>query len=126
MKKLLTTALSITIFGSASYAQEAKDNANDIWYVWIDTTTGANGQTSRILSKQAFKIGCCVKSPKYRKLLKKTTKWIRNDVENNYNGDSPLSKIQDADLAATMIKEASEQNGKSSKLIMVDYLEKCE
>ena len=111
---------------AASHAQEAKDSTNDIWYVWIDTTTGAEGQTSRIVSKQAFKISCCVKSPKYRRLLKKTEKWIQKNVDKNYEGESPLNKIQDANLAATMIKEASGQNTDGARLILVDYQEKCD
>ncbi|MCG8323563.1 MAG: hypothetical protein MI921_28970 [Cytophagales bacterium] len=125
MKKIIITALFLSLSGIASHAQETTDNTNDIWYAWIDTTTGAEGKTSRILSKQAFEISCCVKSPKYRRLLKKTEKWIQKNVDKNYKGESPLNKIQDANLAAAMIKEASEQNAGGSKLILVEFREKC-
>lgn len=125
MKKVFITALFVCSFLVVSHAQEANDSTNDIWYVWIDTTTGAEGQTSRILSKEAFKISCCVKSPKYRRLLKKTEKWIQKNVDKDYKGESPLNKIQDANLAATMIREATGQNQDGPKLILVDYQEKC-
>ena len=125
MKKVFLITVFICLFAAASYAQEAQENSSDIWYVWIDTTTGTGGQTSRILSNQAFKISCCVKSPKYRRLLKKTEKWIQKNVDKNYNGESPLNKIQDAGLAETMIREASAQNQEGSKLIRVDYQERC-
>lgn len=125
MKKVFVTTVFICLFAVASYAQEAQENSSDIWYVWIDTTTGTGEQASRILSNQAFKISCCVKSPKYRRLLKKTEKWIQKNVDKNYNGESPLNKIQDAALAETMIREALAQDQKGSKLIRVDYQEKC-
>lgn len=125
MKKIIITTLFLCLSGIASHAQETKDNTNDIWYVWIDTTTGMKGKTSGILSKQAFEISCCVKSPKYRRILKKTEKWIQKNIDKNYRGESPLNKIQDVNLAATMIKEASEPNAEGAKLILVDYQEKC-
>lgn len=126
MKKVFITIFFFCLLTVTSYAQEATDNAGDIWYVWIDTRIETEGQTSRILSKEAFKIGCCVKSPKYRRLLRKAEKWIQKNVDKDYTGESPLNKIQDAGLAAAMIKEAGEQKPGEARLILVDYQEKCE
>ncbi|MDN5211169.1 hypothetical protein QQ020_03880 [Fulvivirgaceae bacterium BMA12] len=125
MKNIFVIALFSCLLAIEGQAQETKDTTNDTWFVWIDATAQSDGQTSRIVSNEPFKITCCVKSPKYRKLLKRAEKWIQKNVDENYRGESPLGKIQDADLALTMIKEATEQNTPGTKLIRVDYKEKC-
>ncbi len=97
---------------------KGQDDANkDRWYVWLDTEVSGN---KRIVS-DVFEINCCVKSPKYRRLTKKTEKWIRKNFDPNYVGTDPLQKIPDEGLAEEMNKQA-----KTSKQVqVVEFKEIC-
>lgn len=105
---------------TTSYAQDVVDK--DTWYVWLDTYAEVDGEKKRLVSEKVTVINCCVKSPKYRKLLKTTVKWIRKNVDENYKGEeSPLGKIQDKSLAEISLKKAQEAEG----VHLVSYSEVC-
>lgn len=124
MKKLSILLVFACLLPLAASAQDQNAADKDIWFVWIDTETEIDGAPTRIVSKQPFKISCCLKSPKYRKLLKKAEKWIIKNVDKNYQG-GPLNKIQDMELARSMIKQASEGASTGKNLIFVDFTEEC-
>lgn len=75
MKRCGLLLLILVGFISTSKAQESADK--DIWYVWVDTYAQVDGVKKRVVSQKVSMISCCVKSPKYTRLLKTTTKWIR-------------------------------------------------
>ena len=119
MKKY--AVLFVLIFGFISVSK-AQEESKDIWYIWVDTYAQVDGVEKRIVSKELTKIDCCVKSPKYRKLLKSTVKWIRKDIDENYDGENPpLSKVQDKSLAQAALDKAQ----KHSDAHLVEYTRTC-
>lgn len=117
IKELFTVLILFIVSINTATAQEAAKD--DTWYVWMDTEV--NNSQTRIVS-EVFVINCCVKSPKYRKLVKKAGKWIRKNVDESYAGTDPLKKIQDEQLAREMmIRTSTRDNVK-----LVDYSGSCQ
>ena len=75
----------------------------------------------KIVSNVPMMITCCPKSAKYRKFVKKTAKWITENVAADYNGELSLMKIQDKDLANQTIANLKETEG----VIIIDYTADC-
>lgn len=124
MKNIIAFCFICFLSGNNLHAQTTAPPAN-LWYVWIDTEVEINGKISRVISNQPFEITCCVKSPKYRKLLKKTEKWIQQELKTKSNGDNVLKKIQDQSLAREMIKRSITTQDDSKSVIRVEYEATC-
>jgi len=105
--------------------EKEEDNTTEIWYVWIDVETNINGEATRVVSKSPVKITCCVKSPKYRKYVKKAEKWFQKNIDGDFHGETVINKIQDFTLAMDMIAKASEVETAGLKLMQVDFEEPC-
>ena len=75
----------------------------------------------QIVSNEPMVITCCPKSAKYRKFVKKTAKWITQNVATEYNGELSLMKIQDIDLANQTIARLKETDG----VLIIDYAADC-
>jgi hypothetical protein len=123
MKKtliLFTATFIICGFSQVAKAQESSTK-NETWYVWIDTEVPIDNKMVKIVSNEAMVITCCPKSGKYRKFVKKTAKWITENVAADYNGELSLMKIQDMDLANQTIAKLKETDG----VLIVDYAAAC-
>ena len=123
MKKrlfLITGILILTGFSQSVLAQETSP-ANDTWYVWIDTEVPIDNKMVKIVSKEPMVITCCPKSAKYRKFVKKTAKWITENIAEDYNGELSMMKIQDQELANQTIARLKETDG----VIIVDFTAAC-
>ncbi|TRX61837.1 hypothetical protein FNH22_03415 [Fulvivirga sp. M361] len=113
---MIITFLSSATSGRSQSTDTAAES--DTWYVWMDAKV--NKGAKRVVSNM-FVIDCCVKSPKYRKLLRQAEKWIRKNVDESYSGEDPLKKIQDEKLALAMVTRAkSEENAE-----VVDFQATC-
>ena len=123
MKKtlvLITTIIILSGFSQSLLAQESNAN-NETWYVWIDTEVPIDNKMVKVVSNEPMVITCCPKSAKYRKFVKKTAKWITENISEDYNGELSLMKIQDQDLAKQTIARLKEVDG----VIIVDYVAAC-
>ena len=123
MKKtlFLINALILLIgFSQLALAQEASTK-NETWYVWIDAEVPIENKMVKIVSNEPMVITCCPKSAKYRKFVKKTAKWITENVSADYNGELSLMKIQDKDLANQTIANLKETDG----VRIIDYVADC-
>ena len=123
MKKTLLFFISLILligFSQLALAQEASTK-NETWYVWIDTEVPIENKIVKIVSNKPMVITCCPKSAKYRKFVKKTAKWITENVAADYNGELSLMKIQDKDLANQTIANLKETEG----VIIIDYTADC-
>ena len=123
MKKtliLITATFIICGFSQVAKAQESSTK-NETWYVWIDTEVPIDNKMVKIVSNEAMVITCCPKSSKYRKFVKKTAKWITENVAADYNGELSLMKIQDMDLANQTIAKLKETDG----VLIIDYAVAC-
>ena len=123
MKKtltLITTLILLSGLGHLAKAQESSTK-NETWYVWIDTEVPIDNKMVKIVSNEAMVITCCPKSAKYRKFVKKTAKWITENVAADYNGELSLMKIQDMDLANQTIAKLKETDG----VLIIDYAATC-
>jgi len=113
MKKLPLFVIALcTLFllNMSLYAQSTKA-AKEIWYVWIDTEVPIDGKLVRIISNRPSEISCCLKSPKYRKFVKKTNKWIVKNISPQFKDHLSLYKIQDLLLAEEMVATAKLEEG---------------
>lgn len=123
MKKtlfLINTLILLFGFSQLALAQEASTK-NETWYVWIDTEVPIENKMVKIVSNEPMVITCCPKSAKYRKFVKKTAKWITENVAADYNGELSLMKIQDKDLANQTIANLKETDG----VRIIDYVADC-
>jgi hypothetical protein len=122
MKKILilSTALILSGFNQLALAQESVDKS-ETWYVWIDTEVPIDNKMVKIVSNEPMIITCCPKSAKYRKFVKKTAKWLTENVSDDYNGELSLMKIQDQDLALQTIARLKESTG----VLVIDYIAAC-
>ena len=123
MKKTILFISAFVIlcgFSQLALAQES-DAKNETWYVWIDTEVPIDNKMVKIVSSQPMVITCCPKSSKYRKFVKKTAKWITENVAAEYNGELSLMKIQDMDLANETIAKLKETDG----VLIIDYAAAC-
>jgi hypothetical protein len=116
----IATAFLLVGYSHISYAQE-KNTDNETWYVWIDTEVPIDNKMVKIVSKEPMVITCCPKSGKYRKFVKKTAKWITQNIAADYNGELSLMKIQDIDLAKQTIARLKETAG----VLIIDYVATC-
>jgi len=123
MKKTLLLIAGFLIFAGFTQSVLAQEStaANDTWYVWIDTEVPLDDKMVKIVSNEPMVITCCPKSSKYRKFVKKTAKWITENISEAYNGELSLMKIQDQDLANETIAQLKELDG----VIIVDYVAAC-
>ena len=123
MKKILLVINSLILligFSQMALAQEVSTK-NETWYVWIDTEVPIENKIVKIVSNEPMVITCCPKSAKYRKFVKKTAKWITENVAADYNGELSLMKIQDKDLANQTIANLKETEG----VIIINYTADC-
>ncbi len=116
----ITTFLILSGFSQSTFAQESS-TSNDTWYVWVDTEVPINNKMVRIVSGEPMTITCCPKSAKYRKFVKKTAKWLVQNVSADYNGELSLMKIQDQDLAYQTIAALKERED----VLVVNYTAEC-
>ena len=117
---LSSVLLIIGGFNQFAQAQEA-ESTNETWYVWIDTEVPIDNKMVKIVSNEPMVITCCPKSSKYRKFVKKTAKWITQNIAADYNGELSLMKIQDQDLAMQTIARLKEAEG----VMVIDYVGVC-
>ena len=123
MKKtlfLINTLILLFGFSQLALAQEASTK-NETWYVWIDTEVPIENKMVKIVSNEPMVITCCPKSAKYRKFVKKTAKWITENVALDYNGELSLMKIQDKDLANQTLANLKETDG----VRIINYVADC-
>ena len=104
----------------------AQDDEPEIWYVWLDAQATVDGKPTRIVGDVAFSITCCIKSPDYSRLEKKAARWIRDNYDENYDGRISLKKIQDADLASSVISWAKGDAENGKDVLIVEYADECE
>jgi len=116
----IATLLMLGGFSQFAMAQNSS-TSNDTWYVWIDTEVPIDGSMVKIVSNELMVITCCPKSAKYRKFVRKTAKWIVENVSADYNGELSLMKIQDETLALASIKTLMANEG----VLVVDYSSSC-
>ena len=115
--KIRIIAILILSLISQLVAAQSKEADVETWYVWIDTDVSVDNQSMRLISSEPVAITCCVKSPKYRRYLKKTATWIQKNVDPTYSSESGIKKLQDLDLANQMINDAkTTENAK-----IIDY-----
>ena len=123
MKKtllLISASIVLCCLSQLAWAQESVDK-NETWYVWIDTEVPIENKMVKVVSNEPMVITCCPKSAKYRKFVKKTAKWITENVAADYNGELSLMKIQDKELADQTIANLKETEG----ALIVDYVAVC-
>jgi hypothetical protein len=101
-------------------AQESSSK-DETWYVWIDTEVPIDGKMTKIVSKEPMVITCCPKSAKYRKFVKKTAKWLTQNIAADYDGELSLMKIQDEEMAKLSISKLKETSG----IRIIDYTAAC-
>jgi len=117
--KYVLASLFIFISFSVAFAQE------DIWYVWVDTQINKGGEVVRLVSNEPIRITCCVKSPKFKRLQKKTAKWIKDNYDQNFDLESPLKNIEDKSLAFTVIGDAEKKAESGENILMIKYTTSC-
>ena len=123
MKKpaIIFLTLGILFLFSQSVKAQSTEETNDTWYVWIDVTVQIDNKPTRLISSEPLTITCCPQSAKYRKFVKKTSKWLIDNVAPEFDGELALSKIQDLSLANEMIDKAKQ----SDNVRIVDYQGSC-
>jgi hypothetical protein len=115
--------LLIIILGGmsvASYGQETAEPKNDTWYVWLHATATIDGKETLVVSKDVFTTYCCVNSPKFAKVLKRTEKWMKKNIDPAFTG-STLQKVQDLELANQTLARLKATEG----VHIVDFIETC-
>jgi hypothetical protein len=121
-RTILLSGLLLIVCGINHFAQaQETDATNDTWYVWIDTEVPIDNKMVKIVSNEPIIITCCPKSAKYRKFVKKTAKWLTENVSEDYNGELSLMKIQDEELALQTIARLKESTG----ILVIDYVAAC-
>ena len=119
MKKLVFF-LVVTFISVGANAQENPEQKNDTWYVWLHTTATIDGKETTVVSKEVFTTYCCVNSSKFAKVIKRSRKWMQQNVDPSYVG-SPLQKVQDLELA----KQTLEKLKATAGVHIVDFSESC-
>ena len=108
----------------AEFSDAPVPSQDEIWYVWIDTQTNIDGTDKRLVSREPFTITCCVKSGKYSRLEKETSKWIKKNFDPDFKYTA-LKNIQDESLALLVIEKAVRASQENDSIIIVDYLRDC-
>jgi hypothetical protein len=123
MKKpaIILISIGIMLLFSQSAKAQSSEETNDTWYVWVDVTVPIDEKPTRLISSELLTITCCPQSAKYRKFVKKTSKWLIANVAPEFNGELALSKIQDLSLAKEMIDKAKQ----SDNARIIDYQGSC-
>jgi hypothetical protein len=123
MKKpaIILISIGIMYLFSQSAKAQSSEETNDTWYVWVDVTVPIDEKPTRLISSEPLTITCCPQSAKYRKFVKKTSKWLIANVAPEFNGELALSKIQDFSLAKEMIDKAKQ----SDNARIIDYQGSC-
>ena len=123
MKKTSIFLIALIVLGLSAQVTQAqnKEPKNDTWYVWVDTKVPIDKNMVQIISDEPMVITCCLQSAKYRKFVKKTAKWITENISTEYNGELSLMKIQDKDLAYETIARIKETAG----VVVIDYKAVC-
>ena len=121
-RTILLSSVLLIIGGFSQFAQaQEAESTNETWCVWIDTEVPIDNKMVKIVSNEPMVITCCPKSSKYRKFVKKTAKWITQNIAVDYNGELSLMKIQDQDLALQTIARLKETDG----VMVIDYVAVC-
>ena len=119
MKKItLIVLIGLSTLGAK--AQESSESVNDTWYVWLQATAMVDGQQKVVVSKDVFTTYCCVNSPKFAKVLKRSEKWMKKNIDPDYSG-TPLQKVQDLNLAKQTLEKLKAVDG----VHIVDFSETC-
>ena len=123
MKKTLLLISALIVLCGLSQSAWAQDSVakSETWYVWVDTEVPIENKMVKVVSNESMVITCCPKSAKYRKFVKKTAKWITENVAADYNGELSLMKIQDKELADQTIANLKETEG----VLIIDYVAAC-
>ena len=119
MKKLFVIII-INFLTVAGHAQEKSETTNDTWYVWLHATATIDGKETIVVSEEVFTTYCCVNSPKFARVLKRSEKWMKKNVDPSYTG-SPLQKVQDPDLARQTLEKLKAIEG----VRVVAFTESC-
>lgn len=120
---LLMGYLSLSLMARA---QTDDQPSPDVWYVWIDTEAKIDGTMHRLISDKPIMITCCVKSAKYRRLVKHASKWLRKNYVPDFSGQLALMKLQDRELAEKIVSDI-QRGVKPSKypVKVVTYRARC-
>ena len=108
----------LLFMGRPALAQKAEVEIN---YLWIDAVVNIDGKETRIVSDEVTKITCCMKSPKYNRVSKKASKWIKENIDGNYSGMSPLRSLLDVELASTIVNEPIAKSEEVDNIRIVSY-----
>ena len=119
IKKIVFT-LMMGFLCTVASAQEKSETENDTWYVWLHTTASIDGKETVIISKDVFTTYCCVNSPKFARVLKRSEKWMQKNIDPAYTG-TPLQKVQDLELARQTLEKLKSMDG----VQIVDFKETC-
>ena len=112
--------LFFSVITVASNAQEKSEPKNDTWYVWLHATATIDGKETIVVSKDVFTTYCCVNSPKFARVLKRSEKWMKKNIDPAFTG-SPLQKVQDLELAKQTLAKLKAIDG----VQVVDFTESC-
>jgi len=124
--KMLHSAFLVILLNFSFMAKAQTQQTQDIWYVWIDTDVTIDGTIYRVISDKPILITCCIKSAKYRKLVKKSSKWIKDNISKTYDGKLELMKLQDRQLAEKIVSDIQLGNTPSvHPLKIVKYRFRC-
>ena len=118
---IIFLSLGIMFLLSQSVRAQSTEDSNDTWYVWIDVTVQIDNEPTRLISSEPLTITCCPQSAKYRKFVKKTSKWLIENIAPEFDGELALSKIQDLSLAKEMVNKAKQ----SENARIIDYQGSC-
>ncbi|MEQ9426158.1 MAG: hypothetical protein RJQ09_17170 [Cyclobacteriaceae bacterium] len=121
MKKLF----SILILALIPLFVSAQKSPPEINYIWIDTFVNIDGEQTRLVSENVVEISCCMKSPKYSRVSKKATQWVKENYDSNYSGEIAFKSLQDEALAMKVISEAQDKASNGDPVKMVSYEFKC-
>ncbi len=119
MKHFLLIIFFGVVFVTAK-AQDSTEPKNDTWYVWLHATATVDGKETTVVSKDVFTTYCCVNSPKFAKVLKRSEKWMKKNIDPSFTG-SPLQKVQDPDLAKQTLEKLKAMDG----VHVVEFSESC-
>ena len=119
MKKIFVI-LFIGFITLTANAQDTTEPVNDTWYVWLHATATIDGKEMVVVSTDVFTTYCCVNSPKFAKVLKRSEKWMKKNIDPDYSG-TPLQKVQDLNLAKQTLEKLKAVDG----VHIVDFSETC-
>ena len=122
MDKISSIIFIALLISISSYAQEDEVEIN---YLWIDTVVTLDGIETRLVSDEVAQINCCMKSPKYSRVSKKVSRWIKENIDENYEGITPLKSLQDLALATAIVNDAVAKSEEDTSIRIVSYAIRC-